>query len=578
VALDDERRGRGAIAGVAIVYGLMLFLQLYPRIDFMHVVISMASALVVAAGVLFRAERWWVSELSASRAGGVNAAGDAAALLTASRSLARRLRLCAILPIVAVLAMRSVPMLNARFTLTPIPGLRATTSLGQRTMPIVIERDRDHDLRELRAVAGFVSRASRPGEPIVTFPALAMISFLTGRRTPVPHDYFFAGRPDHADETAMVRAIERMHPPLVVTLNDRLGYFSASPAYYFVLRDYVLRNYVLVRRFGRFDVLMRRDRTNDDPELARPVVAGGRLSPAFARGRYRRIVERARHVAANGGLADLPRFRRGLADVDRAVRQASILAIVAVAARAPGGLAAAAEVVARDRRSRLLLLRGIGEFGDQQSLPYLVAVYRTSPVRVQREAATAINFVLARRLASRFTLAERAAGPLWTFGPELATDWLADRIDDPVDRYPMGPLAALAMAKAGRRDRLDRLEALFGDRRADTWLRMTAATALVTLGEHRHIETLFATLNHGTLAEQYVPSMMLDAEIIPHADTVACLANRIGRGTPAERETAAWMTPFSGSDEVSAAARKAATDDELPAVRQAAEWAARFST
>jgi len=318
---------------------------------------------------------------------------------------------------------------------------------------------------------------------------------------------------------------------------------------------------------------MRRDRAAQDPESARLVVAGGGLSPAFARGRYRQVVRRARRVAETGGLDDLAPMRAGLGDVDRFIRQASIVAIAGVAARAPGGLAAAAAVVTRDRATTLLFLRGLGEFGDQSALEYLVGVYMGAPARVQREAATAINYILARRLASRFTLTSPARGPLWTFRPALATDWLDARIDDPIDRYPMGPLAALAMARAGRREQIPSLEGLFGDRRADTWLRMTAASALVNLGERRHSATLFATLNHGTLAAQYVPSMMLDDAIVARDDTLAGLLQALRAGTPEERETVAWMTPYLDAPELNAEVERAASADASPAVRHAAEWA-----
>ena len=73
----------------------------------------------------------------------------------------------------------------------------------------MLEEDRDRDLRELKAVADFVEQATTPDEPIFVFPALAMVPFLTDRKTPVPHDYFFTGRPSHADEAAMVAAIEQ---------------------------------------------------------------------------------------------------------------------------------------------------------------------------------------------------------------------------------------------------------------------------------------------------------------------------------------------------------------------------------
>jgi hypothetical protein len=379
---------------VAIVYALRLFLQLHPRIDFMHIVISMPSALVVGAAALVLAERRWAAALGPG-------------------TLAR-VRIAALAPLAVALVLRALPMLDALVAWKPTPRLRAMTSLGASALPVVVERDRDHDLRELRAVVRFTRRATRPDEPIVAFPALAMVPFLADRWTPVPDDYFFSGRPDHAAEAAMVAAIEATRAPLVVALNDRLGYFSHAPPYYFILRDYVQREYTLVRRFGRYDVLVRRDRP------ARPTrLLGGTLSTAFARGHHRRVVLAARRAVAEGRSADLHAFTRELGDVDRWCRRAAVAAVSAVGERE--GFASAAAAVAPRSRAFLLLVRDLGEFGDERALPWLLGVYMEAGVRVRREAATAINYVLARRLTSRFALAAPASGPLWTFPPELTT-------------------------------------------------------------------------------------------------------------------------------------------------------------
>ncbi|MFM8412010.1 MAG: glycosyltransferase family 39 protein, partial [Alphaproteobacteria bacterium] len=66
---DEARLARRPPAGsatgsrwaVALAWALLLFIQLYPRIDFMHVVISMPSALVIAAAALVMVRRDWLS-------------------------------------------------------------------------------------------------------------------------------------------------------------------------------------------------------------------------------------------------------------------------------------------------------------------------------------------------------------------------------------------------------------------------------------------------------------------------------------------------------------------------------------
>jgi len=547
---------------VNLVYALLLFLQLYPRIDFMHVVISMPSALVIAAGGLARFERWWVAEL-----GG---------FLRWDAALARRAlgwaRLAACLPIVAALAVRALPFVDARVRLTPDVALRGTTSLAHTAMPVVVEEDRDRDLSELKAVAQFVAQATRPDEPIFVFPALAMVPFLTDRRTPVPHDYFFTGRPSHADEAAMVASVEQAKPPLLVTLNDRLGYFTAAPAYYFILRDYVQRHYALVRRIGRYDVLARRELLDAHPDWRTPIAEGDALDGTFAHGQYARDLATAREIAQSGQALDLAGAAPRLADVDRRVRQATAAAIDAVAARDPGGYAAIEQAIAPNRSARLLYLRTLGEYGAPASLGYLQDVFLGSDGRVRWEAARSINFLLARELSARFDLIEPATGPLVPLPETLASDDLVRGIgDDFAERQRIGPLAALAVASAQRFDLKDKIDGPW-NRRETTWWKMLAAYALVQLGETGRLQTLFELMNEGTLPGQFVPSIVLDPAVVPPAAAAAAVAERMKNGSAEERETAAWMVPFLASDGAWPAVEAAAADPD-PRVQHAARWA-----
>ena len=558
---DGLRPGLDLLA-VALVFALFLFLQLYPRIDFMHVVIAMPSALVIAAGALHRFRRWCAGELD----------GNPVARRLFADGRGRWLRAAVLAPVVLALVARALPIVDARLDLGG-PRLRETTSMGRAALPVAVERDRDRDLRELRAVADFVSRSTRPDEPIVAFPALAMVPFLTDRKTPVAHDYFFPGRPDHAAEAEMVAAIEAAKAPLVVTLNDRLGYFSASPAYYFILRDYVQRNYALVRRIGRYDILARRSLLDERPELAKPVHVAQGFSPAFARGHYRQRLDEARRLARSGDPSQLsPDWAERLADVDRQVRGATARALVA-AGRGPGGLPAVERAMAPDRRSRLLLLRVLGEYGDGSALRYLHDVFLTAGGRLRWEAARSINFILAREIAARFDLVAPHSGPLWAVPGDLSSDAMVGMIDDFADRQRIGPLAALAASSAKRRDLAPRLD-YFDDDRETTWWRMVAAYALFELGERERVHTLMDTIESGTLGSQYVPSILLDPELIDPAEAAGAVATALREGGPEERETAAWMVPFLRSRDADSALL-AVRDDPDPRVKHAAEWAAK---
>jgi hypothetical protein len=563
---DGALPPRLAAVIVNLIYALLLFLQLYPRIDFMHVVISMPSALVVAAGALASFERFWVAELRTFQ----RFAPDRLPRIR------RWTRVAVCLPVVLVLLLRALPFADARVRVAPDLALRGTTSLGQSAMPVVLEEDRDRDLLELRAVADFVRGATRPDEPIFVFPALALVPFLTDRHTPVPHDYWFTGRPSHADEAAMVAQIEDAKPPLLITLNDRLGYFSAAPAYYFILRDYVQGHYQLVRRIGRYDVLARRELLDAHPDWRAPIAPDGATSDAldgtYAHGAYASELMTARRIAASGRAADLAGAAPRLADVDRRVRQATAAAIDAVAARDPGGYAAIERAIATNESARLLYLRTLGEFGAPASLGYLQDVFLASDGRIRWEAARSINFLLAREMSTRFKLDRAAEGPLVSLPDTLASDALVAPIgDDFAERQRIGPLAALAIGHAGRSDLAAKIDGPW-DRRETTWWKMLAAYALVQLGENGRLATLFDLMNEGTLPGQFVPSMLLDPLLVRPEVAAAALADRLQNGSAEERETAAWMVPYLASDAAWPALEQAARDPD-PRVQHAAEWA-----
>ena len=144
-------------------------------------------------------------------------------------------------------------------------------------------------------------------------------------------------------------------------------------------------------------------------------------------------------------------------------------------------------------------------------------------------------------------------------------------IDDFVERQRIGPLAAVATAQGARLDLAEELEYFQGDRET-TWWRMIAALSLVELGREEHLRTMIDAMNTGTLAGQYVPSLLLDPELIDREQVIEALHQTALEGSLEERETVGWMLPYLDRQEVGEVL-EILRDDPEASVRRAARWA-----
>ena len=315
----------------------------------------------------------------------------------------------------------------------------------------------------------------------------------------------------------MVASIEQAKPPLLVTLNDRLGYFTASPAYYFILRDYVQRNYVLVRRIGRYDVLARRELLDTHPELAAARVSRATCSTAPSRTASTRASSPTRAASPRAGRrATSPARRRGSptstgACVRRPRRRSTPSRRATRAATRRSS-----SVLATSRSARLLYLRTLGEYGAPASLGYLQDVFLSSDGRIRWEAARSINFLLARELSARFTLIAPAAGSAGAAARHArrATRWWRRSATTSPSASASDRSRRWRSRSAGRSDLTAKIDGPW-DRRETTWWKMLAAYALVQLGDTDRLPTLFELMNEGTLPGQFVPSIVLDPDVVP---------------------------------------------------------------
>jgi len=501
----------------ALVFALCMYVQLYPRVDSMHLIVALPSALIVGAAAAARMARAWERSLALPR--GRVAAGFAA--------VAAALAGLAALPNLAALA-------------------RPQTTLGAPPLPVHVEAEHAAELRALDRVFDYLRPRVAPGDVLFGFPAVALVPFGLQRATPTPHDYFFPGRPDHRAEADVVRLLEERSPRHLLTLNRRLGFFVNAPAYYFILRAFVRERYALVASAGRYDVLERRD-------AAAPVAPPAEPDPPPA------TDPKALFVA--------------LADPDREIRRTAVGAFLARAGDAPG-VARLADAWASDERSRLLLVRNLGESGDERALPFLVDVFDRGTGRLSTEAASALTLLAIRANADRYLLGRdggRLAAASDRVARELPLDRLRAWMEEQRMRTKIGLFAPGALAAAGDTGAIPVLEGVLRDERR-VYLRVAAAEALARLGRPDHLCDLVTALSvpHHEV-QDVVPSFLLDAMSEYPREVFGCLERGLGDPVPLVREVSAWIAGAAHAP-VASALRDALGDSDR-AVRIAAAWA-----
>ena len=524
VVLARLRGGGGGLgpAGrrwlVALVFALVMYLQLYPRADSMHLIVAVPSALVLGAGAAARVARAWEGVIGVRAGRLVAAVGASAGALAA----------VAAVPNYAALA-------------------RPQVALGTPALPVHVEAEHAADLRALGAVLDYLAAHLAPGAPLFGFPAVALVPFALDRPTPTPYDYFFPGRPDHRAEAEVVRTLAAERPRYLLTLNRRLGFFVDAPAYYFILRSFVREHYALAASFGRYDILGWH----------------GEVPPAEV------------PAEAEPPLGDRAAVLAGLAESDRELRRLAVAAFLARAKDARG-VVRLAETWAPDEASRLLLVRNLGEAGDERALAFLMDVVASPSRRMRVEAAGALSLLALRARAER-DLFGRDGGGLAAasdrMARELPLDVVRGWMAEPELRERSGVFAAHALAAAGDPESLPALDGLLGERRL-VYLRVAAAEALARTGRTEHlcdlVETLAIPLHE---VQDVVPSALLDAARMHPEEVATCLARGLADPTPFAREVSAWIVGAARAGGAAPAVRRALADPRRE-VRIAAAWAA----
>ncbi len=550
-----------AVPVVVLVFASFMFLQLYPRADFMHLLIAAPLSLVFAGFLLERVLRIWEAALASRHPGVLRATafGTAAVLVTAVG--------------VGMLPGTEVWRSGPRFV------------LPFAVAPVGVEEARADDLRALTAASARMAPAIRAVDATVGFPSIGIVLFLTGGRNPTPHDYFFPGRPDHREEAEILDTLAAARPAALAALNRQFTFFDAASTYYFLLRRFVRAHYGLGERAGRFDVLERDPGVSSGAESSAPPVP---LTEALRRAadarslpdRLAAIVALTTHDPSATAATLL-----GLAtDRDAIVRRGAVTALLTALARAPErGLEDYVATHPLDRRGRILLLRTIRDLRDPRAVSYLFAEAASGDGRIVRDALGAMQVTRAQTVARLH---------LWA-GPERPVVWpgeakLRAAVQAVLDDSGAPPEAsALAAELAGLLEERRAIPILRTRVRqgtpsvgsplalADAATTASAGGALVALAPEGLACELTRLLARPEAAvQELVPSRLLDlAERAPEirAEVVRCVSQAIVDETTA-RVPALWVAAALGDPALLPVVRDAITVG-TPDVRRAAAWA-----
>lgn len=223
VAAARLRPGAGSAAWrLAVCAAILSYVQLFPRADFWHLLPLAGLSLTVAVGV-------GVEAVSGGR-------GD--------RRIGTRLLLGGLLGLAVVRWLPNVAVVRAAMTPPPAnaPRLaRASVRWDLLSRPA------------LRTIPDVV-RALDDAPVVVGFPALGVFNFLTGKPSPLRHDYFFPGVPDEQEVPALLDRLLAQRTARVVVLRDDVAFFAEALRAHADVDVAIAAAFPTVERIGPYEI------------------------------------------------------------------------------------------------------------------------------------------------------------------------------------------------------------------------------------------------------------------------------------------------------------------------------------
>jgi hypothetical protein len=219
--LTLRAHARSAAWRMLVCVAVLYYVQLFPRADFWHLLPVAGPSLVVAVGLaLHLTERAQRPHRTAG------------------------MLLGALLVLAGVRFLPTVGVLRAAMSEPPadLPSLaRATVRWDLLTEPRV------------RAIPAVVN-ALGDAEAVVGFPALGVFGFLTGKPSPLRHDYFFPGVPGPAETARVLAQLATARTARVVVLRDDVSFFSKAFRSHPDVEATIVTAFPVVERVGPYEV------------------------------------------------------------------------------------------------------------------------------------------------------------------------------------------------------------------------------------------------------------------------------------------------------------------------------------
>ncbi len=541
--------------GILVSGALLMYLQIYPRSDYMHWVGGAPLLLVLAIVLLAKlVERWNPSP---------------------NKLLAICVRTAWLTPLVAIACLRMwEPMASLQHT-TWGAGAPAAR-LDNARAPVRINQGKAIRYSELAETARFLHEHTREGEKVFTFPMLDLISFLSDRDNPTRHGYFYPYWPGREVEAEVVAALRSNPPPLAVVYHDHAMFFVQAPMYYYGIGAFLRDNYSPLARIGRYTVLAHngrtpvREETIRLPELRDYLHDSGALawitqglSSADPARRTRTLAEVSK-LFLEGDLAEVI---AALSDPVQEVRNSAVWAL----RHSHGGktvhaLARAVEKRTLAPRETIAAIRTLGSSADSSLIPDLLPLLDGYGDRVRAEVSAVLDHTSSKDLARSF----------WVHAPAVANAKLLPQRKKLRRRM-------LAMAFDPFIDPRLRAVALWAcDNFADEvlapilWRALEAndlrvkIRAILGLLERGYGKQVSADIR-GLLAydDMIAPRLLLMAGESRTTDKLILTALHSDK-RPA-RVTAAWLASLAGGKRLNAALARL-LDDPDPELRKAALW------
>lgn len=516
---DSNRQQKVELA--LLLGALTMYLQLYPRSDFPHLIFAMPLTLVVAMGLLRRF---------------VEALPEAFAV----RALSGAILIGGLLGFVGF---RIAPNLNSVL-------FQKQALLGLERAPISLERGREPRLRSLGDTARYLQVNLAADETTFTFPAIEVLSFLSDRVNATRHGYFFPGWPGHEVEAEVIEALQAAPPRLIVALSDHQFFFSTAPLYYYALREFIVANYEEVERFGVYSVLAHN--SVDPTTLQRPDDSGVPLGQGLKDDFEQRLVSKDEAVLL-AALGELKGERLSFAwkpvtsllfHESIRVRRAAVEALAA--ADSPDvalALARALEAGQVPQSKRLRAIRQVWTTGDPRVLGSVARIFRNAagtpeygPLMAALDANAAklvfSHYWMGKPLPAEVAVADFPVDPFWR-----------ERLADPNENIIFRTLLAGLLSRVDGQASVPALrEAAASDR---AYLRGAAIEGLLYVGVEDRREQLFDSLVTAAAEEAtYSPSMILklyrEDPAVFGPRLLAALVGASGQGSELER-TLTWV-------------------------------------